>query len=245
MEKEYFYNLFSSPALLSGETLSQLNQLVEEFPYFQGARVLYLQNLKAVGSDSLSSEVQKQACLIPNRQYLYWKLNPPSSLTVEPVTERDVKPVAVKPEAKQSAGEPSFVLLDENNLPDSVAINDEPNSGVSDTDILEFIDGDLETDSAGAKDNDTPDLIDAFLTANPKIERPTMLPRGEVVDIEDVSLSSIAEPEEVASEPLAQIFVAQGYFEKAIAVYEKLCLKYPEKNSYFADQIKKIKEIKS
>lgn len=46
---------------------------------------------------------------------------------------------------------------------------------------------------------------------------------------------------ELVSETLANVYAAQGYTQKAEKIYKKLALLFPEKNSYFADQIKKIK----
>ncbi len=43
------------------------------------------------------------------------------------------------------------------------------------------------------------------------------------------------------TETLAGIYVDQGFYQKAIDVYSKLILLYPEKNIYFATLIEKIK----
>ena len=87
---------------------------------------------------------------------------------------------------------------------------------------------------------DDDELVDRFINANPRIE-----PRNETDDSEqeDISAASSEESSHLISETLANIYLSQGYYSKAISIYERLSLKYPEKSSYFATQIEKIKEI--
>lgn len=83
------------------------------------------------------------------------------------------------------------------------------------------------------------DLIDKFIIANPRIE-----PKREKSDlpVEDISKSFIEKEGGLVTETLARIYINQGYYSKAIDIYEKLSLKFPEKSSYFATQIEKVKE---
>lgn len=47
--------------------------------------------------------------------------------------------------------------------------------------------------------------------------------------------------EEIYTETMAQIYEEQGYYQRAIDIYQKLILLYPEKNTYFAVLIEKVK----
>jgi len=84
------------------------------------------------------------------------------------------------------------------------------------------------------------DLIDKFISSNPRIE-----PRTDKTEhpVEDLSTPYVEEKGGFVTETLARIYINQGYYSKAIDIYEKLCLKFPEKSGYFATQIEKIKEI--
>lgn len=55
--------------------------------------------------------------------------------------------------------------------------------------------------------------------------------------------TSQQEAEEPITETLANIYAQQGYHKKAIGIFEKLSLKYPEKSTYFAGRIEKIKSL--
>ena len=47
------------------------------------------------------------------------------------------------------------------------------------------------------------------------------------------------------TETLAKIYLKQQKYKKAIDAFRILSLKYPEKNAFFADQIKKIKKLEN
>jgi hypothetical protein len=83
------------------------------------------------------------------------------------------------------------------------------------------------------------ELIDKFIITNPRIE-----PHKEKSNVptEDISKPFGEESVGLVTETLARIYVSQGYYSKAIDIYEKLSLKFPKKSSYFASQIEKVKE---
>lgn len=83
-------------------------------------------------------------------------------------------------------------------------------------------------------------LIDRFIEEQPSIERNVVPKEGG--DIEEVKKSE-EEDENLATEALAKLYITQKYYAKAIATYQKLSLKYPEKNAYFADQIDNVKKL--
>jgi len=53
---------------------------------------------------------------------------------------------------------------------------------------------------------------------------------------------SVAENKDVISETLARLLAKQGYRDKAINMYERLRLAFPDKSAYFAAEIEKLKK---
>jgi tetratricopeptide (TPR) repeat protein len=80
------------------------------------------------------------------------------------------------------------------------------------------------------------DLIEKFIELNPKI------PQAKDTTAVPINIAKSNEtPSSIMTETLAQIYLEQKKYSKAIQAYEILILKYPEKSSFFADRIKNIK----
>lgn len=68
-------------------------------------------------------------------------------------------------------------------------------------------------------------------------------PAPEAVENADrIARQSIRDNTEIASEGLASLLVQQGQYQKAIKMYEKLCLVFPEKKDNFAAIIENLQQ---
>jgi hypothetical protein len=103
----------------------------------------------------------------------------------------------------------------------------------------EEVEGDIPPTSERRKGRK--ELVEKFMQEDPGVIRVQNEPR----DHHDLSEKSVMEKEDLFSETLAKIYIKQKLYEKAIATYIKLSLKYPEKSVYFANRIEKIKDKQS
>jgi hypothetical protein len=85
-------------------------------------------------------------------------------------------------------------------------------------------------------------LIGRFIENQPKISQ---INKHQFFKPSDIAKKSILENHDLVTETLAKVYVKQNHFEKAILAYQKLSLKYPQKSSYFAEQIKIITKLKN
>ena len=71
MRAEDLYRLMEEPSELTEGTLLELRRIVEDYPYFQVARMLYLKNLAVLNDMSFTSELEKMAIFLPDRKMLF------------------------------------------------------------------------------------------------------------------------------------------------------------------------------
>ena len=81
------------------------------------------------------------------------------------------------------------------------------------------------------------EIIDRFVAANPQINRDALTTDENAADL---SAPGSAFQDDLVTENLAEIMLKQGKTDKAVHLYEKLMVKYPEKKAYFAQKIEQL-----
>jgi hypothetical protein len=81
-------------------------------------------------------------------------------------------------------------------------------------------------------------IIEKFIKEEPQIRPPSI----DKLDNENKAKKSSEDRNDLVSETLAQIYIDQMLYHKAIATYKKMMLKFPEKSRYFASQIEQLEK---
>jgi hypothetical protein len=253
MNSDRLTGFITNPDSLRDTDTPYLEGMIKEFPYFQMAHVLLLYNLKKYNSEKFDQQLQESAIHIPDRRKLYNLLYQYPAKKVDTTDENyesqilsdepiefqfgDVKPAYTIDEPvdkKQIEDEvPSQELLEIEDIA-SETVSVEPKTDPCE--VSEKPGDDLKEDS-GTSIGFT--LIDKFIEENPAFT-PNKLVLDETRD--DISVPSVQEDDTLVTETLATIFEMQKLYEKAITVYEKLILKFPEKSTYFASRISELKK---
>lgn len=82
-------------------------------------------------------------------------------------------------------------------------------------------------------------LVDRFIQTAPRISKPS---KAEFFSPILMAKKSVEDNDMIVSETLARIYIDQGNIEKAIHIFRKLSLLYPDKNTYFAALILKLEK---
>lgn len=78
MDQDTFYRFLDHPDQLENQSLLQIAHLVEEYPYFQAAQMLYTKNLKNVASARFNDQLKLTAAYMTDRGVLYDLLSRPA-----------------------------------------------------------------------------------------------------------------------------------------------------------------------
>lgn len=244
--------LIKHPEMMDKETLYDLRSLLALYPYHQTVRLLLLQNLYLMHDPTFDEELRRSAVYITDRKVVFnlveaahYKLR---NTAKEQNNERK------NAEGKDDNGSRTISLIEQ--FLDTIPVDDstkgekekkekrKPTPADAAIDYVSYL---LETENEQSEEESDDktemkgqSLIDDFIkNDNGKIElkeKPEYTPDIENKDKEESE-------EGYFTETLAQIYIKQGRYSKALEIIKRLNLNYPKKNVYFADQIRFLEKL--
>ena len=243
---ETIAELIAHPEKLNKDTLHGLREFVAKYPYYQAARLLFLQNLFLLHDPHFDKELKKAALYLPDRKVLFDMIEG-SNYQIQPT------PLHQETEEKTTEGtDRTQSLIDDflNSSVDSGTLMPGRKLTAADatTDYAAFL---LQMDDAepATPEGEQPEhtdrssaLIDDFIENKPDRiqlqENPEFTP-----EIPTESTADEAADEGYLTMTLAKIYIKQQRYEKALEIIRKVNLNNPKKSSYFADQIRFLQKL--
>ena len=229
MVTEKFISILKNPAILQQEETQALKNLIEEYPYFQPARSLYLKGLKMQNSFKYNNELKVTAAYTTDRAILFDFITAPRFNILPKTVNQDKTKIVALIEKPVSEIAPSNFEMHEP-LSFSASEKHSFSEWLQLSKATPIVRASLKKENPITKTS----IIDRFIEKNPKI-KPV---------IRDKSINVLVSKNETSNalmtETLAKVYLAQKKYENAIQAYRILSLKYPEKSGFFADQIKRI-----
>jgi len=231
MRNEKLIENIQSPIRIGEKEITDIRISLQAFPYFQSMQLLYTKGLHNIDSISYNKQLRKAAAYASDRKFLFKLITEnviayekPNGIEIriEPKKEEtQIKKIKIKKELE--IGTPlQFTKKETHSFSEWLALTK-----------VKKIDR--------TKNQNAGNLIDKFIEGEPTIGKP----KKEVFFSPIKSAKeSLIENDEIVTETLARVYLEQGYLDKAITAYEKLSLKFPQKSSLFANQIKLIYDLK-
>jgi tetratricopeptide (TPR) repeat protein len=270
MNTNDYINLLNNSKAINDKQTLVLETIVNEFPFYQSARALYLKGLYNQESFRYNYELKKTAAHTTDRSVLFDFITSDNfkifqqevydkyqaeiqSIIVSDFeyVEEQNRPVNINSISKTTTSTETYFVSEqqENNKEVEAALEIgkplqfEKNETHSFSEWLQLAKiAPIVRDEAEKQINVSSelekkfDLIEKFIELNPKISQ-----AKDTTSIPINIAKSNETPSSIMTETLAQIYLEQKKYSKAIQAYEILILKYPEKSSFFADRIKNIK----
>ena len=120
---------------------------------------------------------------------------------------------------------------------EAIKVENSPQEEVTFSSWLKQISDPLITEVLPEKQPIKDDLVDKFIQEQPRIQQN----KAGFFNPINMAKKSVQDSDEFITETLAKIYVKQGNISKGIRAYQKLSLKFPEKNVYFAALIEELK----
>jgi len=218
---------------ITADFVLELEKVTEEYPYFQAAKVLYLKGLKQNNNYKYNKVLKETAALTTDRAVLFEYINGIYVIEENQAFKFEKDQGSLREKAKTTPIKEALGI----GKPLSFR-KDEVHSFNEWLQLSKFQPIQRENTSPIASPTRV-DLIDRFIENNPSIQ-----PLDKDLKPQK-GLKIVLENQGLMTETLAKVYLEQKKYNSAIKAYKILILKYPEKSGFFADQIKKIKLLKT
>lgn len=253
MNASQFQEILKKADTLEKSDILQLKKVQENFPYFQIPHVLIAKYEFQKKTNLAASSLGWAAITSPDRIWLK-KLIEQEQSNSETSPAEDLLPEDQPEKPSQASRTQSLKVLGEQlkgnkaEEPEHQKPEEKPEKTTpirrkrrasAGDDLIETIKKREKKTIVDSKKKEQIDLIKAFSKKSIKLATIKEIEANQ--NTENLAASSTQINDNLISESYAKLFLKQNKKDKAIEIYEKLGLKFPDKKAYFADLIENLK----